>query len=88
MEVLPSYLLDLLSASLSCLKYLGSAFACYTRFLDPVPQSLVTPPIYYKVTNGQCLSYNLNRPALAVHRCPELLDQHASSFLVGKELKV
>ncbi len=88
MEILPSYLLDLLSASLSRVKYLGSAFACYSCFLDPVPQSLVTLPIYYKVTNGQCPSYNLNRPALPVHRCPELLDQHASSFLVDKELKV
>lgn len=82
MEVLPSYLLDLLFASLSCLKYIGSAFACYSCFLDPVPQ------VCYKVTNGQCPSYNLNRPALPVHWCPELLDQRASSFLVGKELKV
>jgi len=88
MEVLPSYLLDPLSASLSCLKYLGSAFVCYSCFLDPVPQSPVTLPIYYKVTNGPCPSYNLNRPALPVHRCPELPDQHASSFLAGKELKV
>lgn len=88
MEVLPSYLLDLLFASLSCLKYIGSAFACYSCFLDPVPQGLVTLPVCYKVTNGQCPSYNLNRPALPVHWCPELLDQRASSFLVGKELKV